>query len=58
MLIGKTHKIIRKCQAYERDGLEALLMIQRGKGRKPHLTRAAFEHNIELQKKKGGRIHC
>ena len=60
-LLGKTHKTIREWrQSYEKGGLKALLMIQSGRGRKPRLTKVAFEHDInELQKqKKGGRIRC
>ena len=60
-LLGKTHKTIRGWQqSYEKGGLKALLMIQSGRGRKPRLTKVAFEHDInELQKqKKGGRIRC
>ena len=60
-LLGKTHKTIRRWrQSYEKGVLKALLMIQSGRGRKPRLTKVAFEHDInELQKqKKGGRIRC
>jgi transposase len=60
-LLGKTHKTIRGWrQSYEKGGLKALLMIQSGRGRKPRLTKVAFEHDInELQKQnKGGRIRC
>jgi transposase len=60
-LIGKTHKTIRKWRrSYESGGLEALLMIKHGRGRKPRITQASFDRDIdELQKqKKGGRIRC
>lgn len=60
-MIGKTHKTIHKWRkSYEQGGIEALLMIHPGRGRKSRLTQAAFEQGIQqLQaQQKGGRIRC
>lgn len=60
-MLGKTHKTIHKWRkAYENGGVEALLMIHPGRGRKSPLTQDVFEQEIQaLQtKQKDGRIRC
>src|SRR5271156_933412 len=61
-LIGKTHKTVwRWRKTYEKGGLESLLKIQSGRGRKAKLAdKASFEQDLnDLQKRrKGGRIRC
>lgn len=60
-LLSKTHKTIHKWRKiYEQGGIDALLMIHPGRGRKPRLNQNAFEQDIhELQAmQKGGRIRC
>jgi transposase len=61
-LIGKTPKTVRQWRrCYEGGGIEALLCIQAGRGRKPRLmNQSVFERALaELGKRrKGGRIRC
>lgn len=61
-LIGKTHKTIREWRRlYEQGGLDALLSISPGRGRKPKLEAFnALSDDVEqLQKERvGGRIRC
>lgn len=61
-LLGKTQKTIREWRRiYEREGLESLLKIHPGRGRKERLQeKLSFENAIEsLQDQlQGGRIQC
>lgn len=60
-LIGKSHTSIRKWRkTYEKEGIEALLKIQKGRGRKARIQGGCLEQALtELNKeKKGGRILC
>lgn len=61
-MLGKTQKTIRQWRnLYERGGLQALLSIRAGRGRKGRLPdRITFAHDIEeLQaQRSGGRIRC
>ena len=61
-LLGKTQKTIREWRRiYEREGLESLLKIHSGRGRKERLQeKLSFENAIEsLQdQRQGGRIQC
>lgn len=61
-LLGKTQKTIREWRRiYEREGLESLLKIHSGRGRKERLQeKLSFENTIKsLQdQRQGGRIQC
>jgi transposase len=61
-LIGKTHKSIRRWRkSYEEGGLEALLNIRDGRGRKARLVnKSSFEQDMNAleTRQKGGRIRC
>lgn len=62
-LIGKTHKTIRKWRRiYEQEGVEGLLMISKGRGRKSKLEGKSkdLEKEIDLMQgqRNGGRVRC
>jgi len=61
-LLGKTQKTIREWRRiYEREGLESLLKIHSGRGRKERIQeKVSFANAIEsLQdQRQGGRIQC
>ena len=61
-MLGKTHATIRKWrQLYEAGGLEALLSISSGRGRKSKLTdKQVIEQILQAhhEEHKGGRIRC
>lgn len=60
--LHKTHATIRKWRrTYEKEGLEALLRIRSGRGRKSRLLEnEQLKKDIEeiREKRKGGRIRC
>jgi len=60
-LIGKSHTSIRRWRkTYEAEGLEALLRVQKGRGRKARIQNVCLEQALsDLNKKQeGGRILC
>lgn len=61
-LIGKTHKTIKKWrQLYEHGGLEALLSIRPGRGKKSrisHLNNLKEDIESLQNQRSGGRIKC
>lgn len=61
-LLHKTHATIRKWRrTYEQEGLEALLRIRSGRGRKSRLLKTeTLKKDIETlqEKRNGGRIRC
>jgi transposase len=62
-LIQKTHKTIRKWRRlYEKEGVEGLLMISKGRGRKAKIEEKAKDLAKEIalmqEKRNGGRVRC
>lgn len=60
-LVGKTHNTLRSWRRlYEEAGVEGLLQIRTGRGRKARICKETFEQDLkELQAQRpGGRIVC
>jgi transposase len=61
-LVGKTHRTIRQWRkSYESGGIDALLSIAKGRGRKAKVNlRENMEEDIKAlqEKRSGGRVRC